>query len=80
MSSHDFISLFAHQSLVLCPVVRDHPDREPADSMAAGAGAHAEGVPCCGPGGPQSQEGDVPGQAAASGAGSAGNVALPRAL
>lgn len=48
--------------------------------MASGAGAHAEGVPCGGPGGPQSQEGDVPGEAAASGAGSAGDAALPRAL
>lgn len=48
--------------------------------MAAGAGAHVEGVPGGGPGGPQRQEGDVPDQAAATGAGSAGNAAIGRAF
>lgn len=48
--------------------------------MAAGAGADAEGVPCGGSGGPQRQEGDVPGQAAATGAGSAGNAATGRSI
>lgn len=34
------------------PLHRDNPDREPAHSVAAGAGADAEGVPRGGPGGP----------------------------
>lgn len=42
----------AVETFFLRPFGRDDPDREPADSVAAGAGAYAEGVPCGGPGGP----------------------------
>lgn len=40
--------------------------------MAAGAGAHAEGLPGGGPGGVERAEGNLPGEAAAPGARAAG--------
>lgn len=40
--------------------------------MAAGAGAHAEGLPGGGPGGPECTKGDLPGETAAPGACTAG--------
>lgn len=40
--------------------------------MAAGAGAHAEGLPGGGPGSPECPEGDLPGEATAPGACTAG--------
>lgn len=86
--SHPFTFIRAQLTSALSPTLpfrppsscRNHPDWEPAHPVAAGAGAHAEGVPGGGSGGPEGQEGDVSGQAAATGAGSAGDVALPRAL
>lgn len=48
--------------------------------MAAGAGAHAEGLLGGGPGGPECSEGDLPGEAAAAGAGAAGVPAAARRL
>lgn len=40
--------------------------------MASGAGAHVERLPSGGPGGPECSEGDLPGEAAAPGACTAG--------
>lgn len=48
--------------------------------MAAGAGAHAEGLPGGGPGGPKCTKGDLPGEAAAPGACTAGVSAAARRL
>lgn len=48
--------------------------------MAAGAGAHAEGLLGGGSGGPECSEGDLPGEAAAAGAGAAGVPAAARRL
>lgn len=38
---------------------RNDSDRRPSGAMAAGAGAHAEGLPCPGPGGHCCSEGDL---------------------
>ncbi|XP_077922966.1 protein KIBRA isoform X5 [Halichoerus grypus] len=54
------------------PRDRNHSDRGPPGTMAAGAGAHAEGLPGGGPGGLERAEGDLPGEAAAPGACAAG--------
>ncbi|XP_054982217.1 protein KIBRA isoform X2 [Sorex araneus] len=54
------------------PQHQDHADRGPAGAVAAGAGAHAEGVPGGGAGGAERAEGDLPGEAAAAGARAAG--------
>lgn len=43
---------------------RNYSDRRPSGAMAAGAGAHAEGLPCPGPGGPCCPEGDLSSEAA----------------
>lgn len=48
--------------------------------MAEGAGAHAEGLPGGGPGGPECTKGDLPGEAAALGACTAGVPAAARRL
>lgn len=48
--------------------------------MAAGTGAHAEGLPGGGPGGPECTKGDLPGEAAALGARAAGVSTAARRL
>lgn len=59
---------------------RNDSDRRPAGAMAAGAGAHAEGLPCPGPGGHCCPEGDLSSETAEAWAGPAGVSAAARRL
>lgn len=59
---------------------RNYSDRRPSGAMAAGAGAHAEGLPCPGPGGHCCTEGDLSSEAAEAWAGPAGVSAAARCL
>lgn len=51
---------------------RNHSDRRPSCAMAPGAGAHAEGLPCPGPGGHCCPEGDLSSETAEAWTGPAG--------
>lgn len=59
---------------------RNHSDRRPSGAMATGAGAHAEGLPCPGPGGHCCPEGDLPSETAEAWTGPAGVPAAARCV